>query len=412
MASAQRVLYVDLAPAVGGSVISLYYLVKGLDRRRYEPHVLLRASNPYVARFRALDVPVVTIPGGASGPAYQDGRAVASVRGSRLVHRLKSSMLGERVVHLAGFYARQVPRVLRDARAIGQHMAAIRPALVHLNDTVGVSRAGVLAARRLRLPAICHLRALDERNHFDRWLSRSLAGYVCISHAVDAHQRTLGGRVEPSWVVYNGLDLADMDQPVDAAEVRAELGLGRDDEVVGCVGRLVEWKGQRVFLEALARLTTDHPRLRGLIVGGAEANGAAYAQELAELTHTLGLDEVIRFTGFRKDVPRVLRAMDVMVHASSSPEPFGRVLIEGMAAGVLVIGTDAGAVPEIIEDGATGLLVPPGDAAAMAGAIARALGDPEQRQRWVRAARQVVEQRFTMQAYVSGIERVYKDILR
>jgi hypothetical protein len=64
--------------------------------------VLLRASNPYVARFRALDVPVVTIPGGASGPAYQDGRAVASVRGSRLVHRLKSSMLGERVVHLAG----------------------------------------------------------------------------------------------------------------------------------------------------------------------------------------------------------------------------------------------------------------------------------------------------------------------
>lgn len=412
MASTRRVLYLDLAPGVGGSVISLFYLVKGLNRQLYEPYVLLRASNPYISRFRALDVPIVTIPGGTSGTAYQDSEMVASVRGSRLVQRLKRSMLGERLVHLAGFYARQVPRVLRDARAIGQHMAAIRPDLVHLNDTVGVSRAGVLAAWRLGLPAICHLRALDERNHFDRWLSRSLAGYICISHAVDAHQRTLGGRVAPSWVVYNGLDLADMDQPVDVAEVRAELGLGCEDLVVGCIGRLVEWKGQRVFIEALARLAPECPRLRGLIVGGAEADGQAYVQALQELVHRLGLDEVIRFTGFRKDVPRVLRAMDVMVHASSLPEPFGRVLIEGMAAGVAVIGTNAGAVSEIIEDGVTGLLVPPGDAVAMAGAIACALGNPQQREQWVRAARQVVEQRFTMQVYVSGVERVYEDLLR
>jgi hypothetical protein len=136
-------------------------------------------------------------------------------------------------------------------RAIGQHMAAIRPALVHLNDTVrrqsggGAGRPAAAVARDLPSAG-----RWTSATIFDRWLSRSLAGYVCISHAVDAHQRTLGGRVEPSWVVYNGLDLADMDQPVDAAEVRAELGLGRDDEVVGCVRAAVSsGKGQRVFLE-------------------------------------------------------------------------------------------------------------------------------------------------------------------
>ena len=414
---AKRVLYVDLAPGVGGSIISLYYLVKGLDRQEYEPVVLLREQNPYVPRFRALGVAVATIPGGGDGATYQDTAAtafaqvVAAVRQGRLVQRLKNSKLGAGLVHLVGFYVRQLPRARRDAREIERHMAALRPDLVHLNDTVGVSRAALLAARRLRLKAICHLRALDERHPFDRWLSRSLAGYICISQAVNRHQRTLGGRIAPAWVVYNGLDLADIDRPVDAAGVRAGLGLRPGDQVVGCVGRLVEWKGQRVFIEALARLAPEYPHLRGLIVGGAEANGQAYEQELVALVHRLGLEDVVRFTGFRQDVPDLLRAMDVMVHASTSPEPFGRVLIEGMAAGAAVIGTDAGAVPEIIQDGVTGLLVPPGDAAALANALARALGDPQQRQAWCRAARQVVEQRFTMQTYVRGVMQVYKELI-
>ncbi len=121
---ARRVLYVDLAPGVGGSIISLYYLVKGLDRQEYEPVVLLREHNPYVPRFRALGVSVVTIPGGGDGTTYQDTQVVAAVRQGRLVQRLKGSMLGAGLVHLVGFYVRQLPRAWRDARQIERHMAA------------------------------------------------------------------------------------------------------------------------------------------------------------------------------------------------------------------------------------------------------------------------------------------------
>jgi glycosyltransferase involved in cell wall biosynthesis len=411
MAGTQRVLYIDPAANVGGSVISLYQLIKGLNGGLYEPHVVLRASNPYASRFRELGVAVYIFGAGqpeAQGPART---LVAGARHGRLARWLKRGSWGERLVHLIGFYVRAYPRLQREARELERILRVVRPRLVHLNDVLCVNRAGILAARRARVPAICHLRAMTERNHYDRWLSRSLRGFICISHAVERHERSQGGRVGPSWVVYNGLDPAEFAPEGDSQAVRAELGLAADTQVVGCVGRLVPWKGQRVFLRALARVAVGHPRLRALIVGAPEPGGEGYARELAELARTLGLGARVTFLGFRADVLRLLAAMDVLVHASTDPEPFGRVLIEGMAAGKVVIGTDAGAVPEIIEDGVTGMLVPVGDEGAMAQAIARALDHPQEGAALGGAARQAVERRFTTAQYVQGVQRVYKEIL-
>ena len=419
MADRRRILYVDLAAGVGGSVISLYELVKGLNRERYEPQVILRATNPYVERFRELGVTVRSLGEGLAGAAPSgalvreegEGGVVARMRRSRLARGLKQSALGERLVHFVGFYVRAYPRLRREARELAEILRAVRPDLVHLNDAVCVSRAGIMAARRVGVPAICHVRAMEERNHYDRWLSRSLKGFICISQAVARHEARSGGRVRPCWVVYNGLDLADFAWGEDKARVRAELGFTAG-ELVGCVGRLVAWKGQDVFLRALARLKERYPALRGLVVGEPGANGARYAQELRELARRLGLEDRVLFTGFRRDIPRLLGAMDVLVHASTAPEPFGRVIIEGMAAGTPVVGTNAGAVPEIIEDKVTGLLVPPGDAGAMAEAIAWVLEHPQEAQAMRLAARRAVELRFTTERYVQGVERVYEEILR
>ncbi|MFH1085058.1 MAG: glycosyltransferase, partial [Chloroflexota bacterium] len=351
----RRILYIDLAPGVGGSVISLYQVLKGLDRSRYEPHVILHAANRYAERLRALDIPVLTVSGGAAAgvaaPAAWDG-----LRAGRLAAWLRRGALRARALHLVGFYLRQWPALRRTAAELAGLMRRVRPDLVHLNDVVCVSRAAIMAARRVGAPAICHLRAMDRRNHYDRWLSRYLRGYICISRAVDCHQRTLGGRVAPSWVVYNGLDVDAFVQDCDRVAARAEFGCGDDDLVVGCVGRLVAWKGQEVFLRAVAQVAPHYPRLCALLVGAPEtgepeAGGDAYAQHLRALAAELGLAERVVFTGFRSDVARLLSGMDVMVHASTAPEPFGRVLIEAMAAGAAVIGTRAGAVPEIVIDG-------------------------------------------------------------
>ncbi len=419
----KRILYVELAPAVGGSVISLYQLVKGLDRERYTPLVMMRAGNPYVERFRALDVPVATLGEADRGDAVQSAQESAplrweGLRQSGLAGGLKRSAIGEGLVHLAGFYLRTWPELRREAQALGEQFEALaqgsgRPDLVHLNDVVCVSRAGIMAARRAGLPAICHLRAMAWRNHADRRLSHYLRGYICISQAVDAYQRRLGGRTSPSWIVYNGLDLAEFpeDLPRTAGEARRELGLSVDDQVVGCVGRLVAWKGQEVLLRALAELAPQFPRLRGLIVGAPERGGEGYVEQLQRLVASLGLEDRVVFTGFRRDVPRLLSALNILAHTSTAPEPFGRVLIEGMAAGVAVIGAAAGAVPEIITDGVNGRTVPPNDPRALAEALADALTHPAEWERWRRAARDAVAQRFTTEVYVQGVQRVYEEIL-
>jgi glycosyltransferase involved in cell wall biosynthesis len=412
----RRILYVDLGAAVGGSVISLYYLVRGLDRRRYQPHLLLHAENPYVARFRALGAEVSTtgtVLRGLGGTAGQGSGAEewSAVRGSRFLGALKRFPGGPALVHGVGFYLRQVPALRRRRDELMALMRAAQPDLVHLNDALPVQRAAAWAARQLKLPALCHIRSLEQRNAFDQWLSRSLCGYICISRAVEVHLRTLPGRIGPSWVVYNGLDVADYAPLLDAPNPRAALGLAAEDQVIGCVGRLVPWKGQAVFLKALARLAPRYPHLRGLVVGAAEGKDEPYRRELEALAQASGLQERLVWTGYREDVARLMGAMDVLAHTSSAPEPFGRVLIEGMAAGVAVIGTAAGAVSEIIRDGESGLLVPPGDDAALASAIARLLDHPQERAALVATARREVEERFGAASTARGVERVYEELL-
>jgi len=405
----RRILYVDLAPAVGGSIISLYQLLQGLDRRRYEPSVVLSAGNGYISRFHKLGIQVFAL-GEARGSSGAQER-VEAVRQSGLVHWLKHSSLGERFVHLVGFYLREYPLVRRKAAALYGIIRQVEPQLVHLNDVVCVSRPGILAARRAGVPALCHLRALAWRNHFDRWLSHSLQGYICISQAVERHQRRLGGRTSPCWVVYNGVDLSLFEGLPSRGEVRTALGFSAEHFIIGCVGRLVPWKGQHVLLRALAELAPHYPQLRVLFVGAPEAHSRGYEDELKRLAHELRVASQVSWLGFRDDVPRLLRGMDLLVHASVAPEPFGRVLIEGMAAGVPVIGTAAGAVPEIIRDGETGLLVPPGDVQALARAILRALSAPEERALWVQKAHEEVAEKFSLSSYVEGVQRVYERVL-
>jgi len=409
----KRILYVDMAPSVGGSIISLYHLVKGLDRERFSPCVILRDGNPYAPRFEALGAMVETVSAGYTGAAAPQSPKLAGLRQSRLSALVKRLPGGEALVHGVGFYARTWPELCREARAMAGVVRGLSPDLVHLNDVVAVSRSGIMAAQRAGVPAICHLRALSERTAFDRGISRRLRGYVCISQAVDRHQRTLGGRTDPSWVVYNGIDLDDYAperSQTDRQTVRSELGLEPEDYVVGSLGRIRPWKGQHVLIEALAQLHPRNPRIKGLIVGSPEVHEMAYGETMRQMARDLGVAESVIFCGYRPDVPDVLRAMDLMAHTSVRPEPFGRVIIEAMAAGTPVVASDAGGVPEIVRDGVEGLLVAPDDATALATAIERLYAHPEQASKCAQAGRAAV-QGFTVAQYVEGVERVYGEML-
>ncbi len=154
---------------------------------------------------------------------------------------------------------------------------------------------------------------------------------------------------------------------------------------LGMVGRLAPWKGQDVFLRAFAA-AFDDSSTRARIVGSALFGEEDYAADLRVLADELGIADRVTFVGFTADVEDELAGFDVLVHASVVPEPFGQVIVEGMAAGLAVVASDAGGPREIITDGVDGLLVEPGDPYALGRALRRLADDPALRSRLGAAA--------------------------
>ncbi|WP_398465245.1 glycosyltransferase [Tardiphaga sp.] len=228
-----------------------------------------------------------------------------------------------------------------------------------------------IAAKLVRRPLIWHLHDIISPAHFGSMQRRVqvLLANHCTARVVVPSKAAAdafiaeGGRKDLVAIVPNGLDIAPEAQ--SPAEIRRELNLPQG-ALVGVFSRLAEWKGQHVVLEALA----NTPGVSCIIAGSALFGEEAYEQRLRQMVRDLALGERVHFLGQRSDVPRLMRAVDAVIHPSIDPEPFGRTLVEAMLADVPVIATDAGAASDILEGGRAGTLVPPGDAVALAQAIA------------------------------------------
>lgn len=404
-----RILFVDLAPSPGGSVMSLFHLLSGLDRDRFMPVVALSIHNSSARLFEPLGVEVIRLPGHRQGTA-EFAPPVQRLRSGRLGQWVQGRGALLRMWRAGGLALRLAVRVLPEAWRIARAVRATKADLIHLNNIVSLNRAGILAARWTGRPCLCHIRGLNPLEPVDRWLVHWVHRFIFISEAVRRSQEAAGIPLRGE-VVYNAVDLRAFQPPVSPEALQREFGFPPGARVFGMVGRLEPWKGHRVFLRALARLRERHPEACGLIVGEAETNSPEYPGELRALADALGLGEAVVFAGYRSDALRLMTGMEAVVHCSTEPEPFGRVLIEGMAAGRPVIGSAAGAVPEIVQDGVNGLLTPPGDAQALAQAMARVLEDPAA-PAWAEAGRRTVLARFTLEQHVAAIQRIYEEMLR
>jgi glycosyltransferase involved in cell wall biosynthesis len=212
-------------------------------------------------------------------------------------------------------------------------------------------------------------------------------------------------------VIPNAVDLTQFDSTQKAEkDIRAEFGWDRSHKVFCLAGRVVAWKGQDYFIRALAEACKADKRIRGLIVGDGDKSKSndAYIAGLRSLVTESGLNDIVRFTGNRNDVPDIMKSSDVVVCASSSPEPFGRVIIEGMASGAVVIATDAGGAPDIIENDVNGLLVPIKNSHAMAQAMLRLCTDADLTKRLKVAAMTSVHDLYTANRHVDAVCKIYE----
>jgi glycosyltransferase involved in cell wall biosynthesis len=215
-------------------------------------------------------------------------------------------------------------------------------------------------------------------------------------------------------VVPLGVDLAAYAQArAQRAALRRELRVAPGVVLIGMIGRLVPQKGHGVFLEALATVMRARVDVRAIIVGDATADGAdpdGFRAALQARARDLGLSDRVIFTGFRDDMPAVMNGLDLFVHASLK-EPFGSVIVEAMAASVPVIASRTPGPQEIIEDGITGVLTPPGEAPALAAAMRRLVEDPERRARLGEAGRRHAERTYDLRQTIALFDQHLLDLL-
>jgi glycosyltransferase involved in cell wall biosynthesis len=228
----------------------------------------------------------------------------------------------------------------------------------------------MLGAILAGIPCITHQRGInDHYSSMDHRLGESLAAVICISEAVRCNLIDHGFDSDRLSIIYNGLDPESLSIKRSPSTLRRQLQIDADQPVIGIVGNIKEWKGQMVVARAVKRLLDRYQGLVCLFVGDTAAADSCYEKKLKTFISENRMQDNIFFTGYQNNVADWINLMDVMIHASVKPEPFGRVFLEAMAMKKPVIGSAAGAVPEIIEHGVTGLLYPPGDDDKLAEAI-------------------------------------------
>ncbi len=399
-----KILYVDLSPGWGGSLVSLERLLPRLDRPAFEPTLLLAGRNPGRARFEAHGIPVLTVPTFVV-EAARSSLLVRYVKGTPAGGQLRTGRLWAWARGMRDTLTRTLPLTWRLYRVL----RASRPDLVHVNDAIFVNRPAIAAAWLAGIPAVCHVRSLGRLSAWDRRWARTLAGCICISQWVAADLAGQGITVPRSRVIYDGLDLATYADLPDRATARRTLRLPQEVPVVAVLGRLVPWKGQDLFLRAMRRVADALPGVVGVIAGEPESFSLEFGPALRGLAAELGLAETVRFTGFVRDPRILLAATDLLAHTSVSAEPFGLVMLEAMAAGRPVVATAEGGGPEIVADGVTGYLYRPRDVAALTEAILKVLTDPAA-SRMAAAGQARVAEMFSLEQFVAGMTQFYREL--
>lgn len=352
-----QVVYLVHSGAESGAELSLATSLAHWPEEEPRPVVLMAEDGPVVARFAAAGADVRV---GATSRSL-----VALRRGSAGGRRLLAAVGGLRDA------ARTTARDLADAGAD-----------VVVATSLKSLAYGWLAARRRRLPVVWSLHDRVAGDYFPRWVV-PLLRYVAprlVSGIIVNSRSTLStirpGRT-PVLVAYPAMQLPDVDAERPAAPLRR----------VGILGRLAHWKGQDVFLEAFARAFADRREVEAVVIGGALFGEDDYERELRELADTPPLRGRVTFTGHVADPWPELAGLDVLVHASRTPEPFGQVVVQGMWAGCAVVATTPGGPSEVITPGRDGMLVPCDDVPALAAALRHLGQDDEQRAALGRSAR-------------------------
>lgn len=357
-----KVLHIEGGRNLYGGALQVRYLLEGLQARGIENLMACRADS---------DLALAAAP-------YADVRGMP--------------MAGDLDVRL-------IPRIY----ALIQ---STRPDVVHLHSRIGADIMGGIAGRLAGVP-IVHSRRQDNPESplavaikyrlFDR--------VVAISEGISKVLLAEGLPSNKLRVVRSAVDAKPFQGARDQQWLWSEFGLPQGSRTLAVVAQLISRKGHRFLLQALPKLLQAFPELQVIFLG----KGPAEA-DIKNLISELGLEKQAHLAGFRVDLARILPCLDLLVHPALM-EGLGVSLLQASSAGIPIVASRAGGIPEAVRDGLNGLLVPPGDVEALEQAVARILGDADLARRMGQAGQALIEQEFSVDGMVEGNLAVYRELL-
>lgn len=345
----------------GGGQWSLYYLIKNLNKERFQPVVLCPGEGELAGKMRTAGADVIFL-------------NLGRIRHMNPLAVLKLIL----IIKKYGFN------------------------IIHTDATTETFYAGI-AAKIMRVPLIWHIRVSESAGFLDKLLTSLSAKLILVAGAIESRFEWLGNK-QKMVVIHNGVDLQEFYSFTPSTSIRKEFGIADSEILLACTGRIEERKGQEYLIDAMRHV--DNAKL--ILFGKAEEE---YLNHVKSLCKEYKLSDRVIFAGHRKDIPSLLREIDIFVFPVITGEGFSRAILEAMSAARPVIASDDAGNKEAVIDGVTGYIVPVRDSAALAAKVNELAGDREKRRKMGLAGRERVEKLFTIQKNVEEIEAVYETLV-
>ena len=379
----KKILYFENTKGFGGALVSLTYFLKQLDKTKYQPVLVVSYKDPYIEQY------------------------LNFCKVYYLKHNQRFLPKGK-LESLKDYLLCRLPQTLELIKIIKNENIS----LIHLNNGIISNLSGIIAGKLMHVPVIVHQRGKVWKSKTTVFFSKWIDAYIAISNFIKQELFSVGVNNKKITIAPEGLNLLEYNLDIDISYLKNEFGNNKDFLKIALVGCLVPWKGQKVLIKAIDKLIRQGLKVKAFIIGGTAKKDKWYERELKALVKKLSLEESVIFTGRRNDIPALLKYMDIIVHTSTEPEPFGRVIIEAMAMGKPIIATKIGAPVEIIKDGVNGFLVPPGEPNFLAKHIRKISKNKEFLKFIGKNARKQVEKNYSIKIHTKIIENLYRSILK
>lgn len=401
----KRILYVENGIGYGGAIICLRHLVRHLDRSLYLPMVITGRTGPQYEEI-GQDALWKHIPDRHFDTvAWRTKLETAKVINQNPALNFIATQIIARADDIFNFLPFFISLLWTAWRFDAD--------LIHANNDPVCNRAALLVAKMLGIPSICHIRGNPVPFEAAKFFYRLPDFFIPVSNWVAERMRDLLFVPDQKMqVVYDGINLDKLDLTADGRLFRQQYDIPEDAYVVGLVGLLIPWKGQDLFIDAAKILKEKIPNLKMPIIGGTPVDCIEYENKLRQRVTTEGLENIVVFTGHIDKMETVYNGLDIVVSASTNPEPLGTVVIEAMAIKRPIVGPNHGGAAEMLAHYETGMLFKPGDNMELASVIQELHAKPDLAHRLGDNANKKAFRIFSVYAHKEKVQTLYDKILK